>query len=104
MNPRILAAVILLVVSLIVLLFGYLIGSRKQLSLIAGLDVSKVRDSDGLARWIGTGLLSIGVLDLLISLALFADSVRTTLLIVTYVVVSLVGAVALLIRMPRYLS
>lgn len=104
MEPRLLAAAILLGVSLLVLIIGYRIGFRKQLSLIAGLDVARVRDSDGLARWIGTGLLSIGALDLLISLALFSASVATVPAILAYVVVSLVGAVVLLLRMPRYLS
>ena len=51
----------------------------------------------------GTGLPGIGGLDLLISLALFAVSDLTTLLIAAYTVVSLVGAAALLSRMPRYL-
>jgi hypothetical protein len=104
MHPRFPAATILLIVSLIVSMIGYRIGTRKQLSLIAGLDESKVRDCDGLARWVGTGLLRVGALELLISLALFAVSDRAPLLILAYVVVSLVGAVALLVRMPRYLA
>lgn len=103
MDPRILAAIILLAVSLGVLLIGYLIGARKRLSLIAGLDASQVRGSDGLAHWVGTGLLGIGVLDLLICLALFAISAHPTL-IVSYALASLVGAVVLLINMRRYPS
>jgi hypothetical protein len=104
MDQRTLAAFILLDASLIVLLFGYLIGARKQLSLIAGLDVSKVRDSDGLARWVGRGLLTIGVLDLVISLTLLATSFNPALVIVAYVAVSLAGAVVLLSRVGRYLG
>src|SRR5262249_40856960 len=104
MNPHLLlAAMILVAASLVVLLMGYLIGSLKELSLIAGLDVSKVRDSDGLARWIGRGLLSIGMLDLLIGLALFVIPVPPALLVIAYVVVSLVGAAVLQIGMRRYL-
>jgi hypothetical protein len=104
MDPRVLAAFILLDASFIVLLFGYLIGFRKQLSLIAGLDVSKVRDSDGLARWAGRGLLIIGVLDLLISLTLLATSMNPTPLIAAYLVMSLGGAAILVIGTRRYLN
>jgi hypothetical protein len=102
MEPRTLAAIILVAVSGMVLLIGHRIGAGKQLSLIAGLDGSMVRDRDGLARWIGTGLLCIGVLELLISLTLLATSVDPALMIVAYVVVSLLGAAVLLIRMRRY--
>src|SRR5262245_3176265 len=101
---NVVAAVILLEASLIVLMLGYLIRAHKQLSLIAGLDVSKVRERDGLARWIGTGLLVIGMLDLLISLVVIIASAGTALLIIAYVAVNLVGAVTLLTRVRRYLS
>jgi hypothetical protein len=104
MSPHIWAAVILLAVSWIVVILGYRIGSRQQLWWIAGLEVSKVRDRTGLARWVGTGLMSIGVLDLLISLAVFAASDRFAVLVVAYVVVNVVGAVALLMGMRRYLK
>jgi hypothetical protein len=104
MDPHLLTATILLASSLVVLAIGYLIGCRKQLSLIAGLGVSKVRDGDGLARWVGTGLLCIGALDLLLSLALFAAPVGEPLVIAAYVAVSLGGAVVLLSRVRRYLS
>jgi hypothetical protein len=102
MGEHILVAIILVAASLVVLLMGYLIGSLKELSLIAGLDVSRVRDRDGLARWIGRGLLGIGVLDLLVGLAVFVTPDLGALLVIAYVAVSLAGAAVLLVGMRRY--
>jgi hypothetical protein len=103
MGEHILVAIILVAASLVVLMMGYLIGSLKQLSLIAGLDVSRVRDRDGLARWVGRGLLGIGVLDLLAGLAVFVTPDLAALLVIAYVAVSLAGAAVLLLGMRRYL-
>jgi hypothetical protein len=104
MDQQIVAGIILVLSSFVVMLIGYAIGYRKELSLIAGLDESKVRDRDGLARWVGRGLLGIGVLDVLVSLAMFVPSVGGALVVVTYVGVNLVGAAVLLSRVRRYLS
>lgn len=104
MSPRTSAAIVLLAVSLVVLTIGYFVGWRKQLSWVSGLDASKVRDSDGLARWIGVGLSVIGMLDLLIGLSMLATSTDAAALIVAYVAVSLVGAAVLLFRLPRYVG
>jgi len=99
---QIVAAVILVFVSYFVLLMSYVLGVCKEFSLIAGMDTSKVRDGDGLARRVGTGLLGIGALDLLISLAGLAIPAATPHLTVAYVAVSLGGAVVLLVRVRRY--
>jgi len=52
----------------------------------------------------GKGLLSIGALQLLISLALFATSVSLPLLMAAAIVVHLAGLAVLVIRMQRYLG
>lgn len=104
MDPRMLAAILLLIVNLAVLFIGYRINYHKHLSWIAGLDVSRVRDHDGLARWVGRGLLRIGTLDLLIALIMLATSVRPTTLIAAYMAVSLVGAAVLLSRVRHYIG
>jgi hypothetical protein len=103
MPQHVVTAIILVAASLVVLLMGYLIGSLKELSLIAGLDVSRVRDRDGLARWIGRGLLGIGVLDLLVGLTVFVAADLGALLVIAYVAVNLAGAAVLLVGMRRYL-
>jgi hypothetical protein len=103
MGPQVVAAFVLLFISFIVLLMSYLIGTRREFSLIAGLDVSKVRDSDGLARLFRRWLLSLGALGLLISLAVFVPPVPLVLPIVLFAVLHLAGIVGLVIRTQRYL-
>src|SRR5215471_16108193 len=103
MTPEMVNAFVLLTASVIVLTFGYLIAFRKRITLIAGLDVSKVRDSDGLARWVGRGLLGIGVLGVLIGLAGFVAPGPAAQLVIAYVSVNLGGAAVLLVGMRRYL-
>lgn len=103
MESRTAAAIILLAVSLIVAILGYRIDARRQISLIAGLDVAQVRDRDGLAQWVGRGLQVIGATELLIGVALFVSPFPPTPLICAYVAVSLLGAAVLLLRMKRYL-
>jgi hypothetical protein len=102
-GEHILVAIILVAASLVVLMMGYLIGSLRELSLIAGLDVSRVRDRDGLARWVGRGLLGIGVLGLLAGLAVFVTPDLAALMVIAYVAVNLAGAAVLLVGMRRYL-
>lgn len=41
---------------------GYLIRFRGKVSLVAGYDPKKVRDSKGLSTWIGNNLLLLGVI------------------------------------------
>ena len=41
------------IIGLLCLVFGYLIGVKKKLTLIAGYNPDKVRDKEGLARFMG---------------------------------------------------
>lgn len=102
MAPQIIGGIIMLVASVIVLVIGYQIRFQRRLSLIAGLEVSRVRDPDGLARWIGTGLLAVGGLELLLGLVLLVRWAPVVPLILAYVGVSIAGMVLLLTRMRRY--
>ena len=104
MGPQVVAAFVLMIISSIVLLLSYLIGYCREFSLIAGLDVSKVRDSDGLARLILRWLLSLGTLEMLISLVVFVTPVGLVLLIVLFAVLHVAGIVGLVIRSQRYLD
>jgi hypothetical protein len=104
LDERIPAGVVLLVISFTFLGLSYVIGVCKQLSLIAGLEESKVRDRDGLARWVGRGQLSIGLLDLVISLLLLTTSMNAVPLIVAFAVVSAGGIAVLAIGSQRYMA
>ncbi len=48
-------------IGFVMLALGYLIRFRGQVNLIAGYDEKRVRDPEGLARFVGTNLLLLGV-------------------------------------------
>ena len=58
-----LAVVLILLVGVPCLGLGYAIGRKKKLNLVSGFDDEKERDPEGLARWIGGGVLAIGALN-----------------------------------------
>jgi hypothetical protein len=103
-TEHIVAGVIVLFVGSLFLLMSYVAGVCKHFSMIAGMDETKIRDRDGLARLLGKGLVIIGMLQLLIGLALLTTSVSAPLLIVAAVVVHLTGLVVVAIRSQRYLG
>jgi len=104
MGTKEVIGVIVLVVSLLVLLIGYLIGARKQLNLIAGLNMEQVKDADGLAKWIGNGLLGLGLIDLIISVLMLAVAIQTRWFVIVLVVLNIGGAGVLLSRLRRFLK
>jgi hypothetical protein len=55
-----LPAVVLAAVAAVLLAVGYRIRARRDVALIAGYDARRVHDADGLARWVGGGVLALG--------------------------------------------
>ena len=104
MTPQILVFSILLIASLIVLVPGYLIKTRKQLSLIAGLDVSKVKDKDALASTVGGGLQTLGLVEIAISFLLLEFQTSIPLWIGLFIAASLIGFVYIFISARRYFN
>lgn len=104
MGGQAVAGGILLFISFIVMMLSYLIGTCQQFSLIAGLDESKVRDRDGLARLFRGWLLALGTAELLISLAVFYAPFGLVPLVLTFAVLHFGVVVTLVIRSQRYLA
>lgn len=75
--------VITVLIGITCVAFGYLIGKKQMLEILAGHDPKKVTDKKGLARWVGTNLVLMGVLAFF-SAALMAvfPQTRTVLLLV----------------------
>lgn len=104
MGPKEIVGTVFVFVSIILLVLGYLIGTRKQLNLIAGLDTAQVSNPDGLAQTVGSGLLIFGVVDLVIGLLALALTVQTRWFIAALVIINVVGAVVLFIRARPFWS
>ncbi len=63
--------------------FGYLIGKKQMLDMLAGYDPKKVTDKEGLATWVGANLVLMGILAFFsVGLMAVFPQARTTLLLV----------------------
>lgn len=82
-------------VSLILFLFGYLIGKKKQLSLIAGYDEKTYKgDKDKLAKAVGSFSMIIGALTILFPIGLeFIGS----FIGIIYTIIVIAGTIGLII-------
>src|SRR5258708_34407014 len=99
MNPTLVIGIVFLCVSAILTLFGYLIAVKKQLSLIAGYDPNRVKDKEGLAKWVGNGIMIMGGLEILISLLIFVFPPNVIpVLALAFVIVNIGGVVVLFTR------
>jgi hypothetical protein len=95
--------VVFLVVYLLVLSLGLLI--RKGMTwLIAGYDASQVRDEQGLARWVGSGVVGIGIIGLLCAASMVAFPDAMLLFVLVATAVALGGAVTLVAGARRFLK
>ena len=67
-----LAVLLIVLVGLPCLGLGYAIGWKKKLNLVSGFDDEKAKNPDGVAGWVGGGVLAIGVLNCLAAGVLLA--------------------------------
>lgn len=65
-------AFILLGMSLLIILPGYLIRFKHKVEIIAGYDPKRVKDKAGLAKWVGSNLLALGFIGLVTTAIAFA--------------------------------
>jgi hypothetical protein len=86
--------VVFIVVYLLVLFMGLLI-RRGMTWLIAGYDASQVRDEKGLARWVGSGVMGIGVIGLVCAAAMFVFPDAMLSFVIVSLVVTLGGVITL---------
>lgn len=84
-----------LLVSFFLFLFGYLIGKKKQLSLIAGFDEKTYKgDKDKLAKSVGSFCMLIGILTILLPLGLEFVGFLTGII---YSIIVVAGTIGLII-------
>ena len=83
---------------------AYLIGVKKRVGLISGLNPDRVADKDGLARWVGLMLFLMGVVTVLMGLGIYLFIGET--LTITLVGVALISAlsIALVVGIQKYVA
>ena len=83
---------------------AYLIGVKKRVGLISGLNPDRVANKDGLARWVGLMLFLMGVVTVLMGLGIYLFIGET--LTITLVGVALISAlsIALVVGIQKYVA
>ncbi len=83
---------------------AYLIGVKKRIGLISGLDPNRVADKDALAHWVGLMLFLMGVVTVLMGLGIYLFMGKT--LIITLVGVALIAAlsIALVVGIQKHVA
>ena len=104
MKPEMVAVpAVFLAVYLLVLAMGFLI-RRGMTWLIAGYDAAQVRDEKGLARWVGSGVMGIGVNGLVFAGLMVAFPEATPIFVIAATVVTVVSAATLVITARHFLK
>ena len=95
---------VMLLSALPLYVIAYLIGVKKRVGLISGLNPDRVADKDGLARWVGLMLFLMGVVTVLMGLGIYLFIGET--LTITLVGVALISAlsIALVVGIQKYVA
>ena len=104
MNPGLMIFLVMLLCALPLYVIAYLIGIKKRVGLISGLNPDRVTDKDGLARWAGLMLFLMGVVTILMGLGIYLFMGKT--LTIALVGVALISAlsIALVVGIQRYVA
>lgn len=84
-----------IVIGLLCIILGLVIRKKNMVEIIAGYDPNKVTDKKGLANWVGTNLMFIGVFSIIFGLITTLTPGTGTTRVIIYVV----GLFLLTIRM-----
>ena len=104
MNSGVFIFLVMLLSALPLYVIAYLIGVKKRVGLISGLNPDRVADKDGLARWVGLMLFLMGVVAVLMGLGIYLFVGKT--LTIALVGVALLSAlsIALVVGIQRYVA
>ena len=104
MNSGVFIFLVMLLSALPLYVIAYLIGVKKRVGLISGLNPDRVADKDGLARWVGLMLFLMGVVAVLMGLGIYLFIGKT--LTIALVGVALLSAlsIALVVGIQRYVA
>ncbi|MDZ7266678.1 MAG: DUF3784 domain-containing protein [candidate division KSB1 bacterium] len=94
--------VIFVSVHLIIIALGYLIKYKKQMWLIAGYSAKRVRDNNGLANWVGSGALLVGVFGIVVGILYLALPKFILELTLVYIVAVLAGCLIMVQGCQRF--
>ena len=80
---------------------AYLIGVKKRIGLISGLDPDRVADKDALARWVGLMTFLMGVVTFLMGLGVYLFTDKTLTIVLVGVALVSVLSIALIVGIQK---
>ena len=95
---------VMLLSALPLFVIAYLVGVRKQVGLIAGIQPDRVADREGLGRWVGLTVFLIGVVTILMGLGVWLFISQTLTIVLAGVALMSALTIALVVGIQRYVS
>lgn len=95
---------VMLLSALPLFVIAYLVGVRKQVGLIAGIQPDRVADREGLGRWVGLTVFLIGVVTILMGLGVWLFISQTLTIVLVGVALMSALTIALVVGIQRYVS
>ena len=104
MDSGLFTFLVMLIAAVPLYVLAYLIGVKKRLGLISGLNPDRVPDKDGLAHWVGLMLFLMGVVTILMGLGvyLFMGKILTIVLVGVALISAL--SIALIVGIQKYVA
>ena len=85
-------------------IIAYLIGVKKRIGLISGLNPERVTDKDGLSHWVGLMLFLMGVMTILMGLGVYLFMGKILTIVLVGVGLISVLSIALIVGIQKYVD
>ena len=95
---------IMLLAAVPLYVIAYLIGVKKRIGLISGLNPERVPDKDALARWVGLMTFLMGVVSILMGLGIYLFMDESLTIVLVGVGLISVLSIALIVGIQKYVA
>ena len=95
---------VMLISALPLYVIAYLIGVKKRIGLISGLDPNRVADKDGLAQWVGLMLFLMGMVTILMGLGVYLFMGKILTIVLVGVALISILSIALIVGIQKYVA
>ncbi|MDF2674335.1 MAG: hypothetical protein K0R09_2603 [Clostridiales bacterium] len=90
-------------IGVFLILIGLIIWKLKIVRIIAGYDLEKVNDNDGLARWVGRNLVLMGMLIILLeTIVIIFPNIKINLIILAYLIIVIGISIVTIVGTKRF--
>ena len=104
MNSGLVIFLVMLISALPLYVLAYLIGVKKRVGLISGINPDQVADKDGLARWVGLMLFLMGMVTILMGLGVYLFMGKVLTVVLVGVALISILSIALIVGIQKYVA